>query len=148
MTNFDNLYRSIIMEHYKRPRNKGLISDEKYTTVELLNPSCGDEVIVQYLIDNNLNIADIKYEGKGCSICCSSASIMSEALVNKNINDVLLNINEFYELIKGSSYNEDYINGDMLAFSGIKNFAARVKCATLSWKALEKGLKQTLENKV
>jgi len=147
MANFENLYRAVIMDHYKTPRNKGLLNDNDYVSTEFLNPSCGDEVIVQFKIDNDNNIKDIRHDGKGCSICCSSASIMSEALITQSKDQALEIINEFYEMIKGNEYNAELINGDILAFTGVSTFAARVKCATLAWKALEKGLRKNEEKK-
>ena len=82
----EDLYRDIIMEHYKNPRNKGLLNDEKYKKVNLLNPSCGDDVTIQVLVENDV-IKDVRHDGHGCSICCSSASVMSETLVNKTTKE-------------------------------------------------------------
>ena len=139
-----NLYRQVIMEHYKSPRNKGLVNDENYFKVEFDNPSCGDEIIVQLDVKNNI-IKDIRHDGKGCSICCSSASVMSETLINKDVESAKKTLNEFYELLKGMPYDESILDGDVLAYQGIKDFPARVKCASLAWKALEKGLGDNCE---
>jgi len=139
-----NLYRQVIMDHYKSPRNKGLVNDKKYISVALDNPSCGDEIVIQLAVVDN-KIKDIRHEGKGCSICCSSASVMSETLVNKDIEDAQVVLHEFYELIKGMPFNPQVIDGDILAYQGIKDYPARIKCASLAWKALEKGLCDTNE---
>jgi len=72
----ENLYRQVIMDHYKNPYNKGLVQDPSYFTVHLHNPSCGDDMTVQ-LKETNGVITDIRHQGTGCSICCSSASVMS-----------------------------------------------------------------------
>lgn len=133
------LYREVIMDHYKNPHNKGLVNDASYMTIHLNNPSCGDDMVVQLLIENDI-IKDIKQQGTGCSICCSSASIASETLKGQSVSDALKIINEFYELIKGGSFNENILSGDILAYQSVHQFPARVKCATLAWKAYEKGL--------
>lgn len=135
----ETLYRQVIMDHYKRPKNKGLLNDSTYTTIHLNNPSCGDEMNVQLKIVDD-QIIDIRHEGHGCSICCSSASVMSQTLKGKSVNDAKLTITEFYELIKGYPYNEDILTGDAIAYKGVSQFPARVKCATLAWKATEQGI--------
>ena len=134
-----DLYRQLIMDHYKSPRNKGLVENKEYVSIPLDNPSCGDEIVVQILIRDN-RLIDIRHEGKGCSICCSSSSIMSETLKNKSIREAQEISYEFYEFLKGSPYNENLLDGDVLAYQGIRNFPARIKCASLAWKALEKGI--------
>ena len=139
--NLENLYRQVIMDHYKTPRNKGLVPNNQYLSVVLDNPSCGDEIVVQLLVEEN-KIKDVRHDGKGCSICCSSASVMSETLMNVEVENAKKILHEFYELIKGMPYNQDILNGDILAYQGIKDFPARIKCASLAWKALEKGLSE------
>ena len=81
--NIDNLYRQVIMEHHKNPRNKGLVEDDSYKLLHLKNPSCGDDIKVQVKFEND-KLVDIRHNGTGCSICCSSASVMSEVLKNKS----------------------------------------------------------------
>ncbi|HKL95291.1 MAG TPA: SUF system NifU family Fe-S cluster assembly protein [Haploplasma sp.] len=135
----NNLYRQVIMDHYKSPQNKGLINDSNYLTVHMNNPSCGDDVVVQLKIENNI-ITDIKHFGTGCSICCSSASVMSVTLKNKDKENALAIANEFYSMIQGKGYDKNILTGDAIVYEGVSQFPARVKCATLSWKAIEKGL--------
>ena len=137
--NINNLYRQVIMDHYKSPKNKGLINDSSYLTVHMNNPSCGDDVVVQLKIEDNV-ITDIKHEGVGCSICCSPASVMSVTLKNKNKEDALKIANEYYSMIQGKGYDKAILTGDAIVYEGVSQFPARVKCATLSWKAIEKGL--------
>lgn len=134
-----NLYRQIIMDHYKNPLNKGLINDEKYLTIHMNNPSCGDDVLVQ-LLQKDGKIIDIRHDGTGCSICCSSASVMSKTLINKNKEEAIDTINNFYNMLTNTEYNQDLIKEELLAYHGVSQFPARIKCATLSWKAIEKGL--------
>lgn len=139
-----DLYRQVIMDHYKYPRNKGLISDSKALVIHLNNPTCGDEITIQLFTENG-NIKKVLHEGSGCSICCASASVMSVALEKHSIQEGIQIISEFYELIKGMPYNTDILFKDAVAFSGVSQFPARIKCATLSWKAVEKGLQSIKE---
>ncbi|MFA5693042.1 MAG: SUF system NifU family Fe-S cluster assembly protein [Acholeplasmataceae bacterium] len=138
------LYRDIIMDHYKDPKHKGLVNDSKYLTINLNNPTCGDKIIVQLLIENNL-IKDLRHDGVGCSICCASASVASLSLIGKTLEDALDIINEYYEMIKGNKFNQDKLYPDALAFQTVHNFPARIKCATLAWEAYKKGIKHLKE---
>jgi nitrogen fixation NifU-like protein len=140
MSNIDELYRQVIMDHYKNPRNKGLKSDARYLNVFMSNPSCGDELTLQIFLENGV-IKDLRHDGKGCSICCASSSIVTSKLINKNVEESLEIINNFYEMVKGLTFDEKLIDSDELALQGVSKFPARIKCATLSWKAIEKGLK-------
>lgn len=142
--NIEHLYRQVIMEHYKYPENKGLVSDENYLLIHFKNPSCGDDVRVQLLVENNI-VKDIKHEGSGCSICCSSASVASVTLKGKTVKEANLIIKEFYELVKGESFNNEILKGDALAYQGVSKFPARIRCATLAWNALEQGIKKEME---
>ena len=139
MNNIEQLYRQVIMDHYKNPKNKGLTANPDYLTIHLNNPSCGDEMTVQLYTKNHL-ITDVRHQGTGCSICCSSASVMSVTLKNHTIDEALSIIKEFYELIKGYPYNPDILKGDAIVYQGVAQFPARIKCATLAWKAIEQGL--------
>jgi nitrogen fixation NifU-like protein len=135
----NDLYRQVIMDHYKYPRQKGLVNDSRYLSIKYSNPSCGDELVIQLLLDQE-QLQEIKHDGKGCSICCASASMMSEALQGKSRAEALQIIQAFYQLVQGAPYPPNCLQGDALALEGVKNFPARIKCATLAWKAVEKGL--------
>ena len=135
----NNLYRQVIMDHYKSPKNKGLINDASYLTITLNNPSCGDTVFVQLKIENDI-LTDIRHEGSGCSICCSAASVISVVLKEKTTKEALEILNEYHLLIQGKTYNKDILKNDLIVYEGVSKFPARVKCATLASKAVEKGL--------
>jgi nitrogen fixation protein NifU and related proteins len=139
--NIEHLYRQVIMEHYKNPKHKGVIDDASYMTVHLNNPSCGDEMTVQLKIEDQ-KIKDIRHQGTGCSICCSSASVMSQTLIGETVQNAFKITHEFYELIKGYPYNKDILKGDALVYQGVAQFPARIKCATLAWKAFDMGLEE------
>ncbi|MCL1994981.1 MAG: SUF system NifU family Fe-S cluster assembly protein [Defluviitaleaceae bacterium] len=140
-SNLEGLYRQVIMDHYKDPRNKGLPTDESYHHVHLKNPSCGDDITVAIKLEGD-TIEDIRHEGVGCSICCSSASVMCEELCGKDIVLARRVTHNFYEIVKGSEIDETIDMGDAIAYSGVSNFPARIKCATIPWKALETGLEE------
>lgn len=132
MNNLSELYGQIISEHRKYPRNKGLI--EGYKTLRLKNPSCGDDVTVQVNVENGI-ITDVRFDGAGCAICCSSASVMTETLKGKTVEEAESIINDFYELIKGNVPKDEDRLGEAIVYVNIHNFPPRVKCATLSWRA-------------
>ena len=135
MNSINDLYRQVIMEHYKSPRNKGLKQEDGYVNLRLKNPSCGDDVTIQAKIENDL-ITGIRHEGTGCSICCSSASVMSEVLKGKTVKEAEAIINDYYNLIKGEEVLDEDSLDEAIAYRGVANFPARVKCATLAWRAL------------
>ena len=86
MINLEQLYRQVIMDNYKNPKNKGLIISPDYTNIHLKNPSCGDDMHVCCKVEGN-QILDVRHDGHGCSICCSSASVMSELLKGRSVNE-------------------------------------------------------------
>lgn len=144
--NIEHLYRQVIMDHYKSPKNKGFVADNRYMTVHLNNPSCGDEMTVQVKVKDQ-QIVDIRHQGTGCSICCSSASVMSVTLKDHTLDEAQSILHEFYELIKGYPFNQDILKGDAIVYQGVSQFPARVKCATLAWKAAELAINKIKEDK-
>ena len=136
-----SLYRAVIMDNYKNPKNKGLTKDEKYEFIHLNNPSCGDDMNVELLIEDGI-IKDVHHDGHGCSISMSSASVMSETLKGKSVEDAKRIILEFYELVLGKTPEDEEELGEAIAYQGVKDFPARIKCATLSWKAIEQAISE------
>ncbi|MFY9422991.1 MAG: SUF system NifU family Fe-S cluster assembly protein [Bacilli bacterium] len=134
--NLENLYRQVILDHYKNPRNKGL---KGYPKVRIKNPSCGDDITVEAKVSEGL-IEEINHEGSGCSICCSSASVLSETLGGKTTAKAEELIQKFYSMIKGEDEGDEELE-EALVYQGVSQFPARIKCATLPWKALERLLK-------
>ncbi len=145
--NLEELYRQVIMDHYKNPRNKGISDVDGYRLVHLHNPSCGDDMRVIVKVESGI-ITDVRQDGTGCSICCSSASVMSEALKGKTVEEANKLINYFYQMIQGNKLDEDKEEalGEAIAYKGVSQFPARIKCATLAWKACEQALKEVEEN--
>lgn len=140
MADLENLYRQVIMDHYKNPRNKGLVEDDSYRKFHIKNPSCGDDITVQLKVEGNV-VEDVKHDGTGCSICCSSASVMSETLQEVEVDEALEVISNYYEMIKGNEYDEDIDMGDAIVYQGVAKFPARTKCATVAWQAAEEAIK-------
>ena len=132
----ENLYRQVILDHYKNPRYKGL---KCYPKVRIKNPSCGDDITVEAKVSEGL-IEEINHEGSGCSICCSSASVLSETLGGKTTAKAEELIQKFYSMIKGEDEGDEELE-EALVYQGVSQFPARIKCATLPWKALERLLK-------
>jgi nitrogen fixation protein NifU and related proteins len=138
--NLDQLYRQVIMDHYKNPRNRGILEDGNLT-IDMNNPTCGDRIRLTIKVEDGI-VSDAKFEGEGCSISMSSASMMTQAIKGKNIDDALKLSKIFSNMMQGKEYDDDIDLGDIEALSGVSKFPARIKCATLAWKAMEKGLKE------
>lgn len=141
MNNIENLYRQVIMDHYKNPRNKGL---KGYPHVHIKNPSCGDDITIEAKIEDG-KIREINHEGSGCSICCSSASVLSEVLRDKRVDEGIKIIDKYFAMIKGEDIEEEDDLEEALVYQGVSKFPARIKCATLAWKALEKLIKGEMD---
>lgn len=138
--NLDVLYRQVIMDHYKNPRNRGVIEDDSLT-INMNNPTCGDRIQLTLKVENDI-VVDAKFEGEGCSISMSSASMMTQAIKGKPIEEALELAHTFSDMVQGKDIevDEDLDLGDIEALSGVCKFPARIKCATLAWKAMEKAL--------
>ena len=144
MINLEQLYRQVIMDNYKNPKNKGLVNDENYINIHLKNPSCGDDMKVCCRIEGNVT-KDVRHDGHGCSICCSSASVMSELLKGKTVTTAKEIINDFYEMVKGNDVSDEERMDEAIAYKSVSQFPARIKCATLSWKAIEEAINKNEE---
>ncbi len=133
----NDLYRRVIMDHYKNPRNRGELADEA-VTVQLNNPTCGDRISLQLQVDNGV-VTNAKYTGEGCSISMSSASMMTEAVKGLKYDQAIELAERFSALMKGEAVEFEELE-DIEALSGVNKFPARIKCATLAWNALRKGI--------
>jgi nitrogen fixation NifU-like protein len=138
----DDLYQEIILDHMRSPRNKGPLADADVVR-EGKNPLCGDEVRVSLDVDAG-TIADVRYEGRGCAISQSSASMLTEAIKGLTVEEAAAFSAQFKRIMQGSTdFDEDEL-GELAALLGVRKFPVRVKCATLAWNTLEQGL-QALE---
>ena len=135
------LYQELILDHYRKPRNKGNL-DNADATIEMRNPLCGDEVDLQVIFAGD-SVGDVKFRGRGCSISQASASMMTQIIKGKNTADIDGIRTRFRDLIMGDlSAANDKSLGSLRALSGVSKFPARVKCALLAWNALETALQQ------
>lgn len=137
----DDLYRRVIMDHYQRPRNRGRIEDNA-VTIDMNNPTCGDRISLQLRVEDG-KIEEAKFLGEGCSISQASASMMTEAIKGLSLEEALRLADLFSAMMQGEEVDtEQFPLEDIEALQGVAKFPARIKCATLAWKALEKGVKQ------
>lgn len=139
--NLDQLYRSVIMDHYKNPRNKGSL-DEGAVTIDMNNPTCGDRIHLTLEVNDGI-VENAKFDGEGCSISMSSASMMTQIVKGRKVEEALELADIFSKMMLGEDYDDEKFDlGDMEALQGVAKFPARIKCATLAWKAMEKGVKE------
>ena len=157
MPGLEDLYREIILDHYRNPRNRGELASPPARRVEGFNPLCGDEIVVFIDVEDG-RVADLRIGGQGCSISQSSASMMSSAVKGKTIDEARALIRAFKGMMSiheqrldadGSpaegdgepSIEEPGVKlGDLEALQGVVKFPVRIKCATLSWNTLAQGL--------
>ena len=164
MPGLEDLYREIILDHYRSPRNRGELPSPPAHRVEGFNPLCGDEVVVYMVVDGD-TLADIRIAGQGCSISQSSASLMSAAVKGKPLEEVRGLIRTFKAMMSihearlgeggpdepgtdgtdGEEGESEVVAdpealGELAALQGVVKFPVRIKCATLSWNALAQGL--------
>jgi nitrogen fixation NifU-like protein len=157
VSGLEDLYREIILDHYRSPRNKGELESPPAHRTEGFNPLCGDEVVVTLLLDDDDRITDIKIGGQGCSISQSSASMMSAAVKGKTVAEARALTGTFKSMmsiheadIGGDGSEADDLDvdvpsggidaelklGDLEALRGVVKFPVRIKCATLGWNTL------------
>jgi len=161
MPGLEDLYREIILDHYRNPRNRGELPIPPAVRVEGFNPLCGDEIVV-YLIVNDGVVSDLRVAGQGCSISQSSASMMSAAVKGKTVAEARATVRAFKAMM---SIHEQHLDGDgdgdgdgrtspeaaglevklgdLEALQGVVKFPVRIKCATLSWNTLTQGLDES-----
>ncbi|MCD2256455.1 Fe-S cluster assembly sulfur transfer protein SufU [Agrilactobacillus fermenti] len=138
LSKLDNLYRQVILDHSEHPHHHGQLADAT-NDIEMRNPTCGDVLELQVQLDGD-TIKDIAFGGSGCTISQASASMMTDAVLNKSVTQAENMVEVFSELIVGDKPVDSSILGDAAVLEGVKQFPARIKCATLAWKALHKAL--------
>ena len=151
MTGLEDLYREIILDHYRNPRNRGELPSPPAQRVEGFNPLCGDEIVV-YLDVEDGKVADVRINGQGCSISQSSASMMSAAVKGKTVEEVRALTRAFKAMMSIHEHRLDGSEdepvapdpavklGDLEALQGVVKFPVRIKCATLAWNTLQQAL--------
>lgn len=136
------LYQDIILDHYRRPRNKGALAHAS-VSVPMRNPLCGDEITLE-LEMNGDEIADVRFTGRGCSISQASTSMMTEMVKGKHASEIEHISERFRAMVMGDTEAADDVAlGKARALAGVARFPGRVKCALLAWNALERGLAES-----
>jgi len=157
MAGLEDLYREIILDHYRNPRNRGELECPPARRSEGYNPLCGDEIVVYVDLDDSGRVADLKIGGQGCSISQSSASMMSQAVIGRTVEEIRTLNTAFKALM---TIHETHLDGDegdgsgtdtpvpdpevslgeLAALQGVVKFPVRIKCATLAWNTLTEAL--------
>jgi nitrogen fixation NifU-like protein len=140
----DQLYQEIILDHYKHPRGRGL-REPFEAEAHHVNPTCGDEVTVRVHLDGEV-LDDVSYDGIGCSISQASASVLHEQLCGRPVTETLAVHEAFVELMagRGGVTPDEAVLGDGVAFAGVAQYPARVKCALLPWMAYKDAVARAL----
>jgi nitrogen fixation NifU-like protein len=141
MSLLDSLYKDIILEHYKRPRNRGSLAGATHTQ-EGINPSCGDELTLYLRVEGGI-VREARFEGEGCAISQAAASMMTQALRGRSVEEATALSAAFKAMIHGEEPSDAL--GDLQLLQGISKLHARVKCATLPWVTLDAALAQSTD---
>ncbi len=143
MDELQELYQQIVLEHYRNPRNYGELPEATHRA-EGYNPLCGDRLEVMLRVREE-TIEDIRFRGSGCAISQASASVMTTLVRGKSLAEVEELFERFHELVTGTGAVDLEQLGALAAFAGVREFPARVKCATLAWHTLRAALQQRQE---
>lgn len=138
------MYQDVILDHYKHPHHRGL-REPFGAEVYHVNPICGDEVTLRVaLSDDGAAIADISYDGQGCSISQAATSVLTEQVIGQSVPQALKTLDAFTEMVssRGKVGGDEDVLGDGVAFAGVAKYPARVKCALLGWMAFKDALVQ------
>lgn len=148
MSGLEDLYREIILDHYRTPRNRGEIESPPAIESRGHNPLCGDEITLYLLVDgegDDAVVSDVKIGGQGCSISQSSASMMTQAVIGKSVSETRALIRRFRSMmgledVESQPGDDDIDLGDLEALQGVVKFPVRIKCAVLGWNTLADAL--------
>ena len=141
----ESMYQEIILDHYRNPHHKGL--REPYDAeVHHVNPTCGDEVTLRVKVTDGV-VADVSYEGSGCSISQASESVMADLVIGRPVGEALATADAFLALMqgKGQAQPDEDVLEDAVAFAGVAKYPARVKCALLGWMAWKDATARAVE---
>ena len=145
----EQMYQDVILDHYKHPHGRGL-REPFGAEVHHVNPTCGDEVTLRVTVsDDGATIADISYDGQGCSISQASTSVLYDQLVGQSVESALATVDSFNAMMtsRGKDPGDEEIIGDGIALAGVSKYPARVKCALLGWMAFKDALAQTIDDR-
>uniref|UniRef100_A0A5Q5BJM2 SUF system FeS assembly protein n=2 Tax=unclassified Mycobacterium TaxID=2642494 RepID=A0A5Q5BJM2_MYCSS len=140
----EQIYQEVILDHYKHPHHRGL-REPFGAEVKHVNPTCGDEVTLRVaLSDDGDTVADVSYDGQGCSISQASTSVLTDLVIGESVGDALKTVAAFTEMVssRGTIEGDEDVIGDGIAFAGVSKYPARVKCALLGWMAFKDAVAQ------
>ncbi len=142
ITELEELYQEVILDHSRKPRNFGELADAA-VRVHGDNPACGDEIHLGVKFGPDGSLQDMKFTGHGCAISQASASMMTTKLKGKNRDETMSMLHAFHDLVTNEENDAPKTLGDLRLMKGVRKFPQRVKCAMLAWRALEQALRQT-----
>ncbi|CAM4430964.1 NifU-like protein [Mycobacterium basiliense] len=140
------MYQDVILDHYKHPQHRGLRAPFG-AEVYHVNPICGDEITLRVALSNDgTTVADVSYDGQGCSISQASTSVLTQQVIGQTVPVAMKTIDAFSEMVssRGTVQGDEDVLGDGVAFSGVAKYPARVKCALLGWMAFKDALVQAI----
>jgi nitrogen fixation NifU-like protein len=143
----EQMYQEVILDHYKHPHHRGL-REPFAAQVHHVNPTCGDEVTLRVaLSEDGATVADISYDGQGCSISQAATSVLTDQVIGNSVGEALKTVAAFTEMIssRGSVEGDEDVIGDGIAFAGVSKYPARVKCALLGWTAFKAALAEATD---
>lgn len=141
----NGLYKEVILDHYRTPRHRGVIQEPSFQEGGH-NPSCGDTLEIFVSVDDDENIEDVSFEGHGCSISMASSSMMTELVLNKSLDEALELVKVFEGMMQGEAEfpdTDEYL--DVVSLKGVADFPVRLKCATLAWDTMKRGIEHYRE---
>nr|WP_314144197.1 SUF system NifU family Fe-S cluster assembly protein [uncultured Rhodococcus sp.] len=141
----EQMYQEVILDHYKHPHGRGL-REPFGAEVHHVNPTCGDEVTLRVQIENG-TVADVSYDGQGCSISQAATSVLTDQVVGLSVADALTTVDAFSAMVgsRGTVEGDEDVIGDGIAFAGVAKYPARVKCALLGWMAFKDAVVQVVD---
>lgn len=141
----EQMYQEVILDHYKHPHGRGL-RDPFDAEVHHVNATCGDEVTLRVHLDGDA-VADVSYDGQGCSISQAATSVLTDQVVGQSVEDALRTVDAFAEMVgsRGKVEGDADVIGDGIAFAGVSRYPARVKCALLGWMAFKDAVVRSVD---
>jgi len=143
----EQIYQEVILDHYKHPHRRGLREPYHAQSFQV-NPTCGDEVTLRVaLSDDGDTVADVSYDGQGCSISQAATSVLTDLVIGRSVGDALKTVAAFNEMVssRGKVEGDQDVLGDGIAFAGVAKYPARIKCALLGWMAFKDAVAQASE---
>ena len=142
--NLDDIYRDdAILDHRRNPRNPDRLSDADIV-LDGVNPFCGDEIHLQIKLDSDFRVAQVGFQGEGCSINQATGSMLSESIKGMTLGEAATLSHRFHDMMQGSKPTQEWLSelGDLASLAKVREFPVRIKCALLAWSTLEDGLPQ------